>query len=274
MGKKLVTTMLLAGALTAIPVTASAGQVSLFSSDPQPTATAQPSGGEDNTKDDDSIDAPKPKDIAPVKTITGVEVSDKTMFFPLSESSQGMKKTATSSSSSSSSSSSGSSDDASAALNTDSDLKNLTSTEKLDINLDAFSSISSYVKSDLPSVTAQMNGSTDEDVMNGALKARQAAKSILVQKGLDTKDDSTQYACLYTLWNNESNWNYKIGNMEGSGAYGIAQALPAEKYATEGDDWKTNSVTQVKWGIGYIQERYKTPCDALEFWYSQSPHWY
>ena len=45
-------------------------------------------------------------------------------------------------------------------------------------------------------------------------------------------------------------------------AYGIAQSLPAEKMDSVGSDWKTNYQTQVKWGLGYIKDRYSSPCGA------------
>ena len=51
-----------------------------------------------------------------------------------------------------------------------------------------------------------------------------------------------------------------------SGAYGIPQALPGNKMASEGDDWKTNPVTQIKWMIKYVNGRYGGWKQALEFW--------
>ena len=42
--------------------------------------------------------------------------------------------------------------------------------------------------------------------------------------------------------------------------------------ATAGSDWQTNPATQIKWGLGYIQGRYGTPCDAWSFW--QAHGWY
>lgn len=51
-----------------------------------------------------------------------------------------------------------------------------------------------------------------------------------------------------------------------SGAYGIPQALPGSKMASEGDDWKTNPVTQIKWMIKYVNGRYGGWKQALEFW--------
>ena len=59
-----------------------------------------------------------------------------------------------------------------------------------------------------------------------------------------------------------------------SGAYGIAQALPAEKMASVGSDWQTSYVTQINWGLTYINSRYGTPCKAWDTWQSRSPHWY
>lgn len=80
-----------------------------------------------------------------------------------------------------------------------------------------------------------------------------------------------QFACLETLWFRESNWNHKATNPT-SGAYGIPQSLPGRKMATFGDDWRTNPVTQIKWGADYIEDRYDTPCDALDFFYDRN--WY
>ncbi|MFT8443047.1 MULTISPECIES: CHAP domain-containing protein [Bifidobacterium] len=88
-------------------------------------------------------------------------------------------------------------------------------------------------------------------------------------------NDDTQYNCLVQLWDHESGWRVDAENAS-SGAYGIPQALPGSKMASSGSDWKTNGVTQVKWGLGYIKSRpdYGTPCAAWEKWQSRSPHWY
>ncbi|BEL11368.1 hypothetical protein Q0Z83_095590 [Actinoplanes sichuanensis] len=80
-----------------------------------------------------------------------------------------------------------------------------------------------------------------------------------------------QFPCLDKLWKKESGWNYKALN-SGSGAYGIPQALPGDKMASEGSDWKTNPATQIKWGLGYIKGRYDTPCGAWS--HSQNVGWY
>jgi len=74
-----------------------------------------------------------------------------------------------------------------------------------------------------------------------------------------------QWQCLNKLWTKESNWRHLAKNRS-SGAYGIPQALPAEKMASAGKDWKTNPFTQVDWGLKYIISRYKTPCGAIGHW--------
>lgn len=73
---------------------------------------------------------------------------------------------------------------------------------------------------------------------------------------------SWQFSCLDTLWTKESHWNYRARNKR-SGAHGIPQALPATKMAIFGADWRTNPVTQILWGLHYIDVRYETPCKAL-----------
>ena len=89
--------------------------------------------------------------------------------------------------------------------------------------------------------------------------AKKVAKSILLDEyGFSEK----QYKCLNTLWTKESNWNYKARNKK-SGAHGIPQALPASKMSVISTDWRTNPVTQIRWGLRYISIRYETPCNAL-----------
>lgn len=72
----------------------------------------------------------------------------------------------------------------------------------------------------------------------------------------------SEWTCLSALWTRESNWNTYATNAS-SGAYGIPQALPAYKMASAGSDWRSNPVTQIRWGIGYIAATYGTPCAAL-----------
>jgi hypothetical protein len=89
--------------------------------------------------------------------------------------------------------------------------------------------------------------------------AKKVAKSILLDEyGFSEKE----YKCLNQLWTKESNWNYKSRNKK-SGAHGIPQALPASKMNVVSTDWRTNPVTQIRWGLRYISIRYETPCKAL-----------
>jgi murein DD-endopeptidase MepM/ murein hydrolase activator NlpD len=80
-----------------------------------------------------------------------------------------------------------------------------------------------------------------------------------------------QFSCLEQLWEKESRWDHTAQNPS-SGAYGIPQALPGSKMASAGSDWQTNPATQIEWGLGYIAERYGTPCSA--WGHSQSANWY
>jgi hypothetical protein len=91
--------------------------------------------------------------------------------------------------------------------------------------------------------------------------AKQVAEIILSE---EYGFNEAQFACLDSLWTRESHWNYKAHNYR-SGAHGIAQALPAEKMSVVGTDWRTNPVTQIRWGIRYITMRYDTPCKAWSY---------
>lgn len=82
--------------------------------------------------------------------------------------------------------------------------------------------------------------------------------------------DHSQFGCLVELWNRESGWRVNAENA--SGAYGIPQALPGSKMITAGADWATNPATQIRWGLGYIKDRYGTPCGAWGFW--EAHGWY
>jgi len=96
---------------------------------------------------------------------------------------------------------------------------------------------------------------------------RQLGCSVLLGEGFSL----SQMPCLDKMWTKESNWRTSARNPS-SGSYGIPQALPADRMAAFGSDWKTNPVTQIKWGLDYIKNRYSTPCGAWSFW--QAHNWY
>ncbi|MBB2985624.1 aggregation-promoting factor C-terminal-like domain-containing protein [Terracoccus luteus] len=96
------------------------------------------------------------------------------------------------------------------------------------------------------------------------------ARQLMAEHGW-TSD--AQFGCLVNLWNGESDWRWSAENSS-SGAYGIPQSLPARKMAQFGADYRTNPVTQIKWGLWYIDMSYGSPCNAWSQWQARSPHWY
>jgi len=96
---------------------------------------------------------------------------------------------------------------------------------------------------------------------------RQIAEAMLPEFGFS----SGEFGCLESLWTKESGWNVHADNPTSS-AYGIPQALPGEKMASAGADWADNPATQIRWGLGYIAERYGSPCGAWS--HSQANGWY
>lgn len=104
-----------------------------------------------------------------------------------------------------------------------------------------------------------------EDASGG--DPREIARALLGEFGFP----ASEFGCLDSLWTRESNWNPAAQNAS-SGAFGIPQSLPGSKMASAGADWATNPVTQIRWGLGYIQDRYGSPCGA--WGHSESSGWY
>jgi hypothetical protein len=100
-----------------------------------------------------------------------------------------------------------------------------------------------------------------------AMDPRDLARSLLGKQGWG----AGQFRCLDSLWTRESGWN-RLARNPSSGAYGIPQALPGSKMASVGADWRTNPVTQIRWGLQYIEASYGSPCGAWN--HSQSHGWY
>ena len=96
---------------------------------------------------------------------------------------------------------------------------------------------------------------------------REIGRALLAEFGFG----ADQFGCLDSLYTRESNWSITADNPSSS-AYGIPQALPGEKMSSAGADWATNPVTQIRWGLGYIQDRYGSPCGA--WGHSESHGWY
>ncbi|MBO0869667.1 MAG: lytic transglycosylase domain-containing protein [Micromonosporaceae bacterium] len=115
-----------------------------------------------------------------------------------------------------------------------------------------------YSYGPVPSSCSVYNG-TSEPAKNQALGC-----TLLLAAGFGLD----QMPCLINMWNKESGWHTKAQNPS-SGAYGIPQALPGSKMGT---GWQTDPSVQIKWGLGYIKNRYSTPCGAWDYW--QAHGWY
>lgn len=101
--------------------------------------------------------------------------------------------------------------------------------------------------------------------------AAQKDPKAAARQQLEKRGWGDQFSCLDSLWSGESNWDPQAENPS-SGAYGIPQSLPAAKMASAGTDWRTNPVTQIRWGLEYIESTYGSPCAAESF--KQGNGWY
>jgi hypothetical protein len=94
-----------------------------------------------------------------------------------------------------------------------------------------------------------------------------------------------EWDCLYALWERESGWNVlatypstitplSAPSSSITTAYGIPQALPAQKMAAAGPGWRADAATQIRWGLGYIRATpgYGTPCGAWA--HEEADGWY
>lgn len=92
--------------------------------------------------------------------------------------------------------------------------------------------------------------------------------AIMAAAGVKPSD----YAAVNYIVSKESGWRHLVRNNEGSGAYGLCQALPATKMASAGSDYLTNPVTQMKWCNSYAVGRYGGWWAAYNFW--SKNHWW
>ena len=104
-----------------------------------------------------------------------------------------------------------------------------------------------------------------EDLSNADPKS--IAKALMPQFGMSV----SQFGCLDNIWSQESGWNVHAANPTSS-AYGIPQALPGSKMSSAGPNWESNAETQIRWGLGYIRDRYGSACAAWSF--KQGAGWY
>jgi hypothetical protein len=102
----------------------------------------------------------------------------------------------------------------------------------------------------------------------GTTDPREIARQILKNKFGYGGD---QFDCFNNIIIRESMWRVTATNPS-SGAYGIPQALPGSKMAKAGSDWRTNPATQIIWAVGYMEDRYGSPCSAWSF--KRAHGWY
>ncbi len=105
----------------------------------------------------------------------------------------------------------------------------------------------------------------DRGEIGGDISAEKQA--IMKAGGVAEKD----YSYADYIISHESSWNFLAVNAS-SGAYGLCQALPPEKLAQAGDDWRTNPITQMKWCDGYAEDRYGSWENAYNWWVTN--HWW
>ena len=74
--------------------------------------------------------------------------------------------------------------------------------------------------------------------------------------------NNQQYKCLASLYGKESAWNDKAVN---GSHYGIPQGRSI--YLKTADKYE-----QIRWGLGYIEVRYGTPCKAWAFFQRYNYH--
>jgi hypothetical protein len=122
------------------------------------------------------------------------------------------------------------------------------------------------------SPSSQFGGGTFTGTVS-ASGNQKLAQQIAIQLGHGDWTTGKIWSDWVALWNGESGWSEKALNPS-SGATGIPQALPGNKMASEGADWKTNPATQIRWGIKYIASTYGNPSNAYAKWLSRNPHWY
>ena len=94
---------------------------------------------------------------------------------------------------------------------------------------------------------------------------RQIALELMPEYGMST----SQFGCLDALWVSESDWDMYADNPTSS-ALGIPQALTSAWDLPA--DYATNPVSQIEWGLWYINATYGDACSAWSF--KQANNWY
>lgn len=131
--------------------------------------------------------------------------------------------------------------------------------------------IGSKVKDKITSLVSSFNSANAGSSGSGFTSVSGGSNRAIGKRMMLQRWPASQWPALNSLWTKESGWRTTARNPS-SGAYGIPQSLPASKMASAGSDWRTNPATQIKWGLGYISQRYGNPIAAWR--HSQRTNWY
>lgn len=82
--------------------------------------------------------------------------------------------------------------------------------------------------------------------------------------------DEKQFECVNALWTRESHWNWKAKSPTSD--YGIPQRHMSKDTKAEIVEFLSDPTEQIRWGLGYIDHRYGSPCQAKN--HSDRKGWY
>lgn len=126
----------------------------------------------------------------------------------------------------------------------------------------------------ITTTTATKKKTTKKTTKKITMKINYSQQEILNyvhQEVLNMGWSSADYEATVNLLIKESGINPNSVNKK-SGACGLFQAYPCKKVVQQYPDYMTNYKSQIKWGLNYIKDRYKTPSNAWKFW--QEHKWY
>jgi len=101
---------------------------------------------------------------------------------------------------------------------------------------------------------------------------REAMRSFKAERSRTLSQSTSVDSCLAKLIEREGSGGDPHATNPDTGAYGLPQALPGDKMASAGADWRDNPATQIRWMIGYVNGRYGGSCAALAHSYAYG--WY
>ena len=104
----------------------------------------------------------------------------------------------------------------------------------------------------------------EKSEMPSRSERRSTSKILATSLAKDHWKDQRNVKAFLEIIRRESCFDYLSVNQK-TGAYGLAQALPADKMGGTGYDYLTNPETQLRWMIKYIDLRYGNARVALSF---------